>query len=169
MRHYFRSWYHTFLSSYFLIFFFFFPLFSFLPLILSWVPGWSVEENHRPSSSPLWARLVHVSLYIHRPLFPSLVVPPRALLPRNPSALHHHAPPPPSLLLTTFAAPRHHPPCQPGCRLAISCTRPVEPLSEVECWLLVCLSGWLTVGPLRCWNAWFGQCLSVGPYLHTLY
>lgn len=64
--------------------------------------------------------------------------------------------------------PRHCcPPHRAGCRLAISCTRPVEPLSALECWLLVCLSGWLTVGAalLKCliWSMFV--CGALSPHL----
>lgn len=72
---------------------------------------------------------------------PSLVV---SLHPRSP-----HNSPSHSIITPPFSTPCHQPPSQAGCRLAISCTRSVEPLSGVECWLLVCLSGWLTVRPVQ--------------------
>lgn len=57
---------------------------------------------------------------------PSLVVSlyPQSLPPNNPSL---------SIITPPFSTPCHQPPCQAGCRLAISCTRSVEPLSGVEC------------------------------------
>lgn len=56
---------------------------------------------------------------------PSLVV---SLHPRSP-----HNNPSHSIITPPFSTPCHQPPCQAGCRLAISCTRSVEPLSGVEC------------------------------------
>lgn len=96
---------------------------------------------------------VHISLEIYRPL--SLTC-----------CLYIHSLPL-TPLLSIIPLPAIHPPCQAGCRLAISCTRPVEPLSEVECWLLVCLSGWLTVRAalLKCliWSMFV--CGALSPHL----
>lgn len=52
------------------------------------------------------------------------------------------------------------------CRCSF-CSRSLACLSECECWLLACLSVWLTAPALRR-NAWFCQCLSARPYLQNL-
>lgn len=67
------------------------------------------------------------------------------------------------LFLLSFHTPS---PLLCACRCSF-CTRSLACLSECECWLLACLSVWLTAPALRR-NAWFCQCLSVRPYLQNL-
>lgn len=67
------------------------------------------------------------------------------------------------LFLLSFHSPS---PLLCACRCSF-CTRSLPCLSECECWLLACLSVWLTAPALQR-NAWFCQCLSARPYLQNL-
>ena len=150
-RHYFRSWYQAFFTLT--------KTYSLLILLIcksTWLSCGGISSCFLP----FLLGIILNSCGPHFPLhseagFPHLLF--RYILnpPNNPSH---------SIITPPFSTPCHQPPCQAGCRLAISCTRSVEPLSGLECWLSVCLSGWLTVRPvlLKCliWSMFVRGALS---------